>query len=162
MSLYDAEKRTTHEPARYLPVCMEFLAAIPFFQHQDRQTFQRLSPHHRQTETTVLVRKFCTEHNMVVRCFHDRCLLYGHANENLGPEYTVWDKSATIRYLKPGRTDVTAEYLLTEEDLESIKKAVAQDGKLHWMRKVEIKDANGEVIAEVDKVISIRKKQKAP
>lgn len=82
--------------------------------------------------------------------------------KNLGPEYTVWDKSATIRYLKPGRTDVTAEYLLTEEDLESIKKAVAQDGKLHWMRKVEIKDANGEVIAEVDKVISIRKKQKAP
>jgi acyl-coenzyme A thioesterase PaaI-like protein len=78
--------------------------------------------------------------------------------KNLGPEYIVWDKSATIRYLKPGRTDVTAEFLLTDEDLETIKKEVAKTGKTHWLRKVEIKDADGNVIAEVDKTISIRKR----
>lgn len=77
---------------------------------------------------------------------------------NLGPAYTVWDKSAKIRYLKPGRSDVTAEFQLTEEDLASIRTAVQQQGKIEWTRTIQIKDNKGDIIAEVDKVISIKKK----
>jgi acyl-coenzyme A thioesterase PaaI-like protein len=77
---------------------------------------------------------------------------------NLGSEYSVWDKSATIRYLKPGRTDLTAEFLLTEEDLDSIRKNVHENGKMYWIRKIEVKDLNGELIADVDKTLSIKKK----
>lgn len=80
--------------------------------------------------------------------------------KNLGPEYVVWDKSATIRYLKPGKSDVTAEFDLTDEDIETIKEAVAKEGKYHWKREVKIKDASGDIVAEVDKTISIRKVQK--
>lgn len=75
---------------------------------------------------------------------------------NLGPQYVVWDKSATIRYIKPGKTDVTAEFRLTEEDIEEIKKHIKEHGRLHWQRSVEIKDAHGEIVAEVDKTISIK------
>lgn len=78
--------------------------------------------------------------------------------ENLGHEYSVWDKASRIRYLKPGRTDLFVEFDLSEDDLSAICAQVAEQGKMDWERKVVIKDRNGEVVAEVDKTISIRKK----
>lgn len=80
--------------------------------------------------------------------------------KNLGPQYTVWDKASTIRYLKPGKTDVFAEFYLTEEDLETIRKTVQEQGKMDWNRLVEIKDKNGEVVADVNKIIQIKQKIK--
>jgi len=79
--------------------------------------------------------------------------------QNLGEDHIVWDKETRIRYLKPGRTDVTAEFKITEEDLNAIRLEVQEHGTMHWLRKVEIKDANGEVIADVEKTIYIRKKR---
>ena len=32
--------------------------------------------------------------------------------QNLGPGYAVWDKAATIRFLKPGRTTLYAKFTL--------------------------------------------------
>ena len=78
--------------------------------------------------------------------------------KNLGPQYSIWDKSATIRYLKPGRTHVTAEFILTEDDLNEIRTQLQDKDRIIWERTVQIKDLNGEVVAEVDKVISIKKK----
>lgn len=80
--------------------------------------------------------------------------------ENLGPDYIVWDKATTIRYLKPGRTELTATFQLSEEDLEAIRATVAQQGKIEWERKVEILDAQGQVVAEVEKRISIKRRPK--
>lgn len=76
--------------------------------------------------------------------------------KNLGPAYSVWDKAATIRYIQPGKTDVTAEFHLSEEDLEHIRKTVQEQGRMHWQRSIAIKDAHGNIIAEVDKTISIK------
>lgn len=76
--------------------------------------------------------------------------------QNLGHEYIVWDKAAQIKYLKPGRTDLTAEFQFTEEDLQFIRSSVQKQGKLDWTRKVEVKDLNGVIVAEVDKVIQIK------
>lgn len=77
--------------------------------------------------------------------------------KNLGKDYVVWDKATTIRYLKPGKTDLTAEFVLSEEDLEYIRQMVKENGRMNWTRKIEIKDANHDIIAEVEKVISIKK-----
>lgn len=80
--------------------------------------------------------------------------------KNLGKEYIVWDKSSTIHYLKPGKTDLFADFTLSDEDIESIRKTVKeQNGKMEWKRKVEIKDQNGVIVAEVDKTLSIKLKQ---
>lgn len=76
----------------------------------------------------------------------------------LGPRYIVWDKAATIRYLKPGRTDLTAEFHVTDEDLAFIRSALEENEKIDWTKKVEIKDAKGVVVADVDRVLYIRKK----
>lgn len=78
--------------------------------------------------------------------------------KNLGKEYAVWDKSASISYLKPGKSDVFAEFSLSEEDLTLIRSALEKEDRLLWTRQIEIKDLAGEVIARVEKTISIKKK----
>lgn len=79
--------------------------------------------------------------------------------KNLGPSYVVWDKSATIRYLKPGRSDLTTVFQITEEDLNNIRTTLQTQDKMEWNRKIEIKDADGVIVAEVDKVLSIKNKK---
>jgi len=76
--------------------------------------------------------------------------------ENLGKEYQVWDKAATIRYIKPGRSELTAEFHLSDNDLAAIRQGVAEKGRVEWVRTVEIKDTSGDVVALVEKVISIK------
>lgn len=80
--------------------------------------------------------------------------------KNLGKTYEIWDKTTTIHYLKPGRSDLTAEFILTEEDLIQIRKTVKEHGKMNWSRKIQIKDKNQTVVADVEKIISIKKSSK--
>lgn len=78
--------------------------------------------------------------------------------KNLGPEYIVWDKGATIDFKKPGRTKVRAEFKLTEEIIDEIKAAVEEKVKVNWPFRVEILDEENTVIATVDKIVYVRKK----
>lgn len=78
--------------------------------------------------------------------------------KNLGPEYIVWDKSATIDFKKPGRSKVFAEFHLTQELIDAIKAEVEKSVKVNWPFKVLIHDEEGNLIAEVDKVVYVRKK----
>ncbi len=75
--------------------------------------------------------------------------------ENLGKPYTVWDKAARIRFKKPGRGKVWAEFRITEEQLLSIQADVAQHGKTERDWIVAIKNGDGETIAEVEKTLWI-------
>lgn len=78
---------------------------------------------------------------------------------NLGPKYVVWDKSACIKYLKPGKTDLIAVYQITDSDLNEIKSQVNEHGKMNWTTKVEVKDKSGIVVAEVEKTVWISYKR---
>ena len=78
--------------------------------------------------------------------------------KNLGKEYIVWDKGANIRFKKPGRGTVSAEFKLTQDIIDEIKAHVEQHTKMDYTFKVEIKDEEGNLICEVDKVVYIRKK----
>jgi hypothetical protein len=78
--------------------------------------------------------------------------------EILGREYVLWDKSATIRFRKPGRGTVRAEFRLTEEQIEEIKQALEKEEKIEREFGVEVKDEEGRVIAEVKKLLHFRKK----
>lgn len=80
--------------------------------------------------------------------------------KNLGSDYIVWDKAATIQFKKPGKSTVTAEFNLTQEVIDEIKAFVEVNTKMDKVFKVEIKDEEGKLIAEVDKVLYIRKKNK--
>jgi acyl-coenzyme A thioesterase PaaI-like protein len=72
---------------------------------------------------------------------------------NLGEEYVVWDKAASIRYRKPGKGRVQAKFRLTEEKLVEIREALETDGRYDARFVVEIKDEDGGLVAVVERVI---------
>lgn len=78
--------------------------------------------------------------------------------KNLGQAYIVWDKAASINFRKPGKGKVFAEFNLTEEHLQEIRATLVTQKKMDYVFKVEVKDTEGKLIAEVDKVLYIRKK----
>ena len=77
---------------------------------------------------------------------------------NLGRDYIVWDKAATIRYRKPGRGTVRAEFRLSESQIDDIREKLKTLPKYEPVFTVEVKDGTAVVIAEVEKVIHVRKK----
>lgn len=77
----------------------------------------------------------------------------------LGRDYIVWDKAASIRFRKPGRTDLFAEFSISDADIADIKQRLLNERKLDWQRTVLVTDKSGELIAEVEKIIHVRRKQ---
>jgi Domain of unknown function (DUF4442) len=80
--------------------------------------------------------------------------------ENLGKQYTVWDKSASIRFRKPGIGTVSASFRLSDRQIEEIKQALETQEKIERTFVVEVKDEAGTVIAEVEKLLHVRKKDR--
>ncbi len=78
--------------------------------------------------------------------------------KNLGTEYVVWDKAATIRFRKPGKGRVRAEFRLTDAQLDEIRKVLETQPKYEPTFTVEVKDESGDVVTEVQKTLHIRKK----
>ena len=78
--------------------------------------------------------------------------------ENLGRDYIVWDKSASIRFRKPGKGTVSVSFQLTDDDIAQIHEALKTEEKIDRTFHLEIKDESGTVVAEVQKVIHIRRK----
>ena len=76
----------------------------------------------------------------------------------LGDGYIVWDKAATIDFVKPGRGTVRARFDLGDEALARIRDATAGGGKcLHWF-DTDVTDADGDVVAKVRKQVYVRRK----
>ena len=78
---------------------------------------------------------------------------------NLGNDYIVWDKSAQIDFIKPGKGRVTATFNLTDEMLEDVRTATATGDKYLPTWSVEVVDAEGDVVARVNKTLYIRRKR---
>src|SRR5947209_1560526 len=70
----------------------------------------------------------------------------------LGPEYIVWDKSAAIRFKRPGKGTVKAVFKISAERVAEIKAAADSVGKVEPLFQVLVTDAGGQVVAEVDKL----------
>ncbi|HEU4885851.1 MAG TPA: DUF4442 domain-containing protein [Longimicrobium sp.] len=78
---------------------------------------------------------------------------------NLGPDYVVWDKAASIRFRRPGRTTLYARFLLDEAELDAIRAALADAPAVDRTYTVELVDAEGVVHAIVEKIIHVRRKK---
>jgi len=76
--------------------------------------------------------------------------------KTLGPDYVVWDKAATIRFKKPGRSTLRATFRLDDRELDQIKRDVAASGKTERTYTVELKDGEGTVCMSCDKLVTIR------
>jgi len=77
----------------------------------------------------------------------------------LGPEYTVWDKAATIQFRKPGRGTLYAKFTIDDAELRAIQEALAQANPIDRIYRVDLADAGGNVCASVEKTIYIRRRE---
>lgn len=78
--------------------------------------------------------------------------------KRLGEDYIVWDKSAKIDFIYPGEGTVKAEFLLDDNEVNTVKKIVAQSKKTDRVYTVDIKDEQNRTVAKVTKTLYIRKK----
>lgn len=78
----------------------------------------------------------------------------------LGDDYVVWDKAATIRFMKPGSGTVRAQFDMPQSKLEELRSLAAAGLKVEPTFTVQVKDESGDVVAEVEKVLYIRLKRR--
>ncbi len=78
--------------------------------------------------------------------------------KNLGKNYVVWDKAATIRFKRPGRETLYGEFHLTQMELDEIKANLQTEKSIDRSYNVELKDKNGKVHCIVEKILYIAKK----
>jgi acyl-coenzyme A thioesterase PaaI-like protein len=80
---------------------------------------------------------------------------------NLGPDYFVWDKSAEIDFIAPGRGVVGAHFSLDKFLLDDIRKHT-DGGEKHLPQfTIDIIDADRNLVARVNRTLYIRRKPKA-
>lgn len=80
--------------------------------------------------------------------------------ENLGKNYIVWDKASTIRFKNPGRGKVSAKFRLTTEEILAIKETTDTEEKFEPIFTVQVLDESGKLIAEVEKLLYVKRKEK--
>lgn len=77
----------------------------------------------------------------------------------LGDDYVVWDRGASIEFLKPGLGTVHATICVTEAEVESIREATRDAGKHQPVWSIDILDEGGEVVARVAKTLYVRRRR---
>jgi acyl-coenzyme A thioesterase PaaI-like protein len=75
----------------------------------------------------------------------------------LGRDYVVWDKVATIRFRKPGRTTLYATFTLDDAEIAAIHEATASGHSVDRTYHVDLVDDTGAVHASVEKVIYVKR-----
>lgn len=79
------------------------------------------------------------------------------ADRQLGPGYAVWDKSAEIDFVRPGRSAVTARVEVTPAVVAELRDATAGGDKhLRWF-EIPLLDEAGEVVAVQRRQLYVRR-----
>ena len=81
--------------------------------------------------------------------------------KNLGPDYVVWDKSASIDFIRPGKGTVSAAFRLDEDDFDRAREQAARQKSVLLVHPVEILDAEQKLVARVERTIYVRRKPDA-
>lgn len=75
--------------------------------------------------------------------------------KNLGPKYIVWDKAASIQFIKPGENTLYAKFLLAKQEIKDIKTELGLKSSIERRYRVDLKDSVGELRASVEKTLYI-------
>lgn len=76
----------------------------------------------------------------------------------LGTGYIVWDKSASIQFLQPGRGTVTAIFHIPQARVDEIRRQADSGQKIEPVFTVDVLDTQGQAVAHVEKLLYVRKK----
>lgn len=83
-------------------------------------------------------------------------LLFDQIFRRKGYKTRVWLKSASINYLKPGKTALYFRIKITDADIEKAKKDLDTFGKFIQEFPLEIKDKHGNLCATVTNEVYVR------
>ena len=75
----------------------------------------------------------------------------------LGDEFTVWDKSAAMEFIEPGRDTLYAECELTSEEIDRLRERLAPGESTDLEFVVSLVDDDGVVHAACRKTIYVRR-----
>lgn len=79
----------------------------------------------------------------------------------LGKDYIVWDKAAHIQFLKPGLGKVTATFHIPQARVDEIRQQADSGQKIEPTFTVDVLDAQGQAVARVEKLLYVRRKNRA-
>jgi hypothetical protein len=79
--------------------------------------------------------------------------------EVLGKEYIVWDKGASMKFLKPIIEKVKCRFLITDALVEDIKQKIVENGEYTFDLPIQYEDDKGRVYATFNKVVYAADKQ---
>ncbi|NKF21514.1 DUF4442 domain-containing protein [Solimonas marina] len=82
--------------------------------------------------------------------------------QQIGPDYIVWDQSAQIDFISPGRGTVHAKFRMPPDEIERLRRDAADGEALRPQYTVDIVDGKGQLVARVVKTLYVRKKREKP
>jgi len=123
---------------------------------------RKISPDYREIEVEMRQRWYNTNYVGV----HFGGSLYAMTDpfymlmliENLGRDYIVWDKAAQVRFKRPGKGTVHAKFQITRQQIDDIRHAADTNDKHEPVFQVEVRDDSGTVVAEVEKLLYVKRK----
>ncbi len=73
-------------------------------------------------------------------------------------KYILWDKSSTIRFLKPARTSLIAKIKIPDGEFDVIERELQHKESVERTYTIEWKDATGITVAQIEKVLYFKNK----
>ena len=75
----------------------------------------------------------------------------------LGSGYIVWDKSAAIEFVRPGKGKVSATIRIDQNTVQQIREKVAEKRRYEPEFDIEVVDSDEKLVCRVKKVLYVRK-----
>ncbi len=79
--------------------------------------------------------------------------------EVLGKGYVVWDKGASVKFVRPILNKVNCRFLITDELIELVKQKTAETGEYIFELPLKYEDADGKVYATFTKTVYVADKE---
>lgn len=81
---------------------------------------------------------------------------------NLGREYVVWDKAATIRYRRPGDAKLYGHFVLDREEIEGIRHEMQNRRSTDRVYTVRLVNREGDAKAIIEKTVYVGWREGSP
>lgn len=79
--------------------------------------------------------------------------------KRLGSGYIVWDKAATIRFKRPGKSTLHARFTIDADEIERIKTELNERKSIDRIYQCVLTNKAGKVHAEVEKTIYVARRE---
>nr|WP_245586161.1 DUF4442 domain-containing protein [Solimonas soli] len=80
----------------------------------------------------------------------------------MGEDHVVWDQSAQIDFVSPGRGTVYAKFRMPPAEIERLRREAAGGHAVRPQYRVDLTDNDGKIVAAVKKTLYVRRKKDRP